>query len=334
MPYDINSETFYKKAMEVSKQFDNMVPYDVAVGYTWSDTASEISALISNANLLMQASKTDKVSRSDEYFAKRQNEIKNDLLLAIKNNKSCIYLQPKVSVSTGLLCGAEALIRMKGKDDEIIPPNNFIPLLEELGLIRYVDFWVLEKTVECLARWKKQGQKLFPISLNFSRATFLEPTAVEHICSVCEQYSISTKYLEIEITESLGDIETESIMLVAKKYKEKEIRLALDDFGAKYSNISIFGSIPFTTLKMDKTMIDPILFNPKMLDVAETVVSLCHKQSVCVVAEGVEREEQLKKLKEIGCDIVQGYFINKPLPILDFEKIYHKNDFGKPQKNS
>lgn len=322
LPFDMSSEVFYKKATLAAEKLNQNPSYNTAVGYTWSDSLSGFNELLSNVTLLMQASKNDRESKANEHFRKKKSNVKALLLDAIETEKAVIYLQPKVCIDNGKVCGAEALIRMKNDKGEIIPPLKFIPILEELNLIHYVDFFVLEKVVECLAKWKEDGKILYPISLNFSRATFLEPDAVDRICATCQKYNISTKYIEIEITESLGDIEAGSIILVANRFFEKGIRLALDDFGAKYSNISIFGSIPFATLKMDKSMIDPILANPRMMAVAESIIDLCHKQSIHVVAEGVENQDQLKALNNIQCDVVQGYVINKPLPLTDYESLY------------
>lgn len=323
LPQDLDSKTFYAQALQVAAEFEKTVSYNVAVGYTWSDTLHEANTVLSSVNILMNADKNDKLQCGNKYTEARRTKVHADLQESLHSGKALIYLQPKVNIHSGTLCGAEALIRMQDGNGKIIPPAAFIPLLEDLNLIRHIDFFVLDRTAEFLSHRQKQGLQLFPVSLNFSRSTFLEPYAVEHICTVCDKYEISKAFLEVEITESLGDLETESIALVAKKYAEAGIRLALDDFGAKYSNISIFGNIPFTTLKMDKSMVDDIGLNPKMLDIAEAIIKLCHKHDIHVVAEGVEQKEQLHLLRSIKCDIVQGYFINKPLPIADFERIYN-----------
>ena len=166
-----------------------------------------------------------------------------NLTRSLNQRRFEIYLQPKAEISTGKIKGAEALIRYRDEEHGLITPDKFIPQLESAGLIRYIDFFVLEEVCKTLQHWKSKGIELFPVSLNFSRATLLEKGVVERIIQTSDRYGIERSLLEIEITESIGDLEHRILSEISKKIIQEGYRLSLDDFGAQYSNLSILSTL-------------------------------------------------------------------------------------------
>ena len=321
-PQDLTAPAFNEKAAALETELDKSVIYYCACGYTWSDKAVSVNSLLSSANMLMLASKRQLGMRIENNAQQKKSLMEKELTASLHRDEALLYLQPKIDAATGEICGAEALVRMRGKEGGVILPGSFIPVLEEVGLVHYIDKCVLQKAINCLASWQRSGKKAVPISVNFSRQTFIEPDAAGLVKNSCTNGGVETNVIEIEITESLGDIETQSISMAAEKFAEAGIGLELDDFGAKYSNVAILGTLPFKALKLDKTLIDHITDNKKMMLIAKNIIALCHEQGIVVVAEGVEKREQLELLRDIRCDQIQGYLINKPLPAEEFAELY------------
>ncbi|MEG1500355.1 MAG: EAL domain-containing protein, partial [Clostridiales bacterium] len=318
---DISQREFIERAEDSRRFFDQAVHYDMAMGYTWTDMPESIDKLLVDVNYLMDASKIERHS-----LAKGRKQLQHDIILAdiietIEKNNVLVYLQPKMNVITGKICGAEALVRIRD-GEKIIYPNRFVPILEDAGLIRYIDFCVLEKVFSLLADWKEKGWPLLPLSLNFSRATIVEPNIVESISQISDKYDIPRSLVEIEITESLGDLEWEAIQRIGAGILAAGFRFALDDFGTQYSNLAILTSINFSTIKLDKSLVDRIVSNDRVRLLLESIIQLCKRYGFDVVAEGVETEAQFAVLEELGCEYIQGYLINKPIPISNFNELY------------
>ncbi len=321
---DITHDTFTAQVNAVREEFDVIVHFDVAVGATWTDVVSSIDKLVLESAELMSGAKREATARLNAKHDAHRSVILQDLQDSIKNAHTKIYLQPKATVMDDRICGAEALIRIVHPKQGVIYPGAFVPLLEELGLIRYVDFFVLESVCRVLEQWQQKGYSLFPISLNFSRATLLEPGVVQSIEAVTNRYAVPRRLIEIEITESMGDFAQETIANIAKNIRNAGFRLSLDDFGAKYSNLSILSAIHFSALKLDKSLADRVLSNKMACSIVKSVSALCAEYDVEVIAEGVETKAQRQKIGELGCGYVQGYIINKPIPTGEFETLYLK----------
>ncbi len=328
LPQDMGYEKFQETCLQTTNQLQELLLSTIMVGFSWDDKLMNFNTLIANATILMFADKREKERTGDMLVSRDKKQLESRLTRAIYNGQASIFLQPKVSLKDGSICGAEALIRIRNEEGKIEPPFRFIPLLERHGLIGHVDRFVLRQTVSLLAQWIQAGKKAIPISLNFSRNTFIEPQMMQYVCDVCEEFGVDQSLVQIEITETIGDLERESIASVANKFSEKGINLALDDFGAKYSNLSILSVVPFNCLKLDKAMIDLLVPNDKMRTICRSVIKLCHEAGIETVAEGVEQKEQYDLLKNLNCDKIQGYYINKPLPVADFEALYMTSEIA------
>ncbi|HZK20543.1 MAG TPA: EAL domain-containing protein [Treponemataceae bacterium] len=316
------SDVFYSKVaelkMECAKSFKNLI----AVGYSWKDYEISINELFLHASERLYHDRRilakSAVHVQDSHYEKALEKVQKD----IKEGRYVVFLQPKVRCSDGAICGAEALVRYYDDDGNIIEPNSFIPYLEAEGLIPEIDFFMLEAVNAILESWLDKGGVPYPVSLNFSRVTMMYSDIFERVESIQKKFSISRAFLEIEMTETIGSIEEDVLIQIGKKLFGMGFSLALDDFGARYSNLSILTFLPFNVLKLDKTLIRDIFFNARTKIVVQSFLTTCTNLNIYSIAEGVENQEQFDILKEMGCDAVQGYLINKPIPVEMYEKKY------------
>ncbi len=241
---------------------------------------------------------------------------------ALADGEFVVYYQPKVNLTERTMYGAEALVRWI-RHGSLVPPMRFIPQLEREGSVCQLDYYVLEQTCRFLKDRQDKGQKLVPISVNFSRRHLEEDDLVDRIVGVVDKYGIEHRYIEIELTESEDYQNYEIMSNVINKLKERGISTSIDDFGTGFSSLNMIKEVDLDTIKIDKSLIPLDNGNDsKEQDIVmfSSIVSLINKLGKKSVAEGVETEEQLDYLRKLGCDIVQGYVFDKPLTSEDFEK--------------
>ena len=258
------------------------------------------------------------LENSQNTVADNLKQLKN----VIESGKFRTFFQPKANVETDEICGAEALIRYYDEKTGIVPPGRFLPQIEKAGFIRLIDLFILKDSCRILKKWIESGWKPFPISLNFSRATILEPGILEETNEIVESIGVPKELIQIEVTETIGSIDTSSLKEIVEQFTEAGYKIALDDFGAEYSNIYVLYSLKLNALKLDRRIVNDIYHDKRARFVVENVIHICKELQIECVAEGVETEEQLGVLKEMECDVMQGYFLNKPLPETEFEKLY------------
>ncbi|MEG1385038.1 MAG: diguanylate cyclase [Oscillospiraceae bacterium] len=321
---DITQSAFSHSVEQAKDEFSKIIYFSVGIGSVWTNSGTQINKLMQEAIAMMDSAKSELKAQQAAKKDLQKNEILQDVLDSLQNGWAHAYLQPKATLADGTVSGAEALIRIEHPKRGLIFPRAFVPLLEKLGIIRYIDLFILEDVCKILQAWKNEGYALFPISLNFSRSTMLEPNLVKTVIDITNQYDIPRDLLEIEITESLGDFEWGTIAKIAGSIRDAGFRLSLDDFGAKYSNLSILASTSFSALKIDKSLIDHVVTNPMIQSIIRSVTELCKEYDIDVLAEGVETEGQRQKLDSLGCDYMQGYLVNKPIPVQDFTDKYLK----------
>lgn len=251
------------------------------------------------------------------------------LLSAIQNNEFVVYFQPKVSISDMKIAGAEALVRWNC-DGQILPPVKFIPFCERTGLVIDVDFYVLEETCKRMRAWMNAGIELVRVSVNFSKYHFNEPGVAERIFEVVKRYGIPTEYLEVEFTETAYLDKEELLENTVEKLKSYGIKSSIDDFGSGYSSLNLLQNMDFEVVKLDKSLLGKGVENGKAKKVISSIIHMAKELEMEVLAEGVETPEEYNLLKELKCDIVQGFLFDKPLPSDEFErrlrgKYYPKN---------
>lgn len=248
------------------------------------------------------------------------SKIISDFHRAVEAGEFHVYYQPKVDISSSTLCGAEALVRWI-KDGKVIPPADFIPVLEAEGLITEVDFLVFETVCRNICEWEDKGITPVTISSNFSKLHLANPNFAESVLSTARKYGINPDFLEIELTESSGYSNYDALTEFVRKMNNAKIHTSIDDFGTGYSSLSMLKDINVDVVKIDKSFLAKTDFEDihqeKML---ENVIKMINDLDRTVICEGIENESQLDFLKHASCSVVQGYFFDKPLPHDEFEK--------------
>jgi EAL domain-containing protein (putative c-di-GMP-specific phosphodiesterase class I) len=229
-----------------------------------------------------------------------------------------VWYQPKYDPGTGAVVGAEALVRWRNSDGSLISPGTFIPLFERNGMIRHLDEYVFRAVCMQQVRWQQQGCRIFPISVNLSRASLYFQNVVERYRKIAKEIGIDPAYVPIEITETAA-LDDKEIRRLADHIYEAGFPLHMDDFGSGYSSFATLNIMHFDTLKLDKSLIDYI-GNYSGDRLLEHTIALAKELGMHVTAEGVENREQVVFLQELNCDSIQGFYFSKPLPMEEFSQ--------------
>lgn len=293
--------------------------FTVALGSSWDEVEKNLDVLTNQASEAMEADKKRHHDvKQDKDDDDRRTALRN-LVASLGDGKFLVYLQPKVSLMDGRLVGAEALVRYRDDEQGIISPARFIQGLEDSGLIRHVDLFVFEWVCQVVERWEREGRAV-PVSFNFSRRTLLENDLVPSMESIVSRHDLSRSNLEIEITESFAVIGKSVLYRAANDLLGAGFSLSLDDFGTKYTDLSILSSIDFSLIKLDKSLIEAIVDDATKQTVLKHIIGMCDELRVGVIAEGVESAEQERVLRGLGCRKGQGYLYSRPEPLKDFER--------------
>ena len=242
----------------------------------------------------------------------------------IKNNEFVIYLQPKFYTNTGKLAGAEALIRWN-RDGKLVMPNIFIPLFEKYELITVLDTYVLENICRLQQQWRKQEYNIVPISVNESRLHLYNENHINDLIDLVNKYNVQPNTIELEMTETTVVHNVELAKEAEKNVHKLGFIVSMDDFGTGYSSFSMLKNINIDVLKMDKSFFDDVLESIRGKIIIEAIIEMSHKLNIKVVAEGIETKEQVEYLKNIKCDMIQGYYFERPIKVEKFEEKYMKH---------
>ncbi|MEG2893246.1 MAG: GGDEF domain-containing protein [Clostridium sp.] len=253
-----------------------------------------------------------------------QVEIESSMESSLKDNQFKVYLQPKYSLQTNEIVGAEALIRWAHPTKGLIPPDKFIPLFERNGFISDLDRYVFEKVCITLRNWLDNGYNPLPLSVNLSRVHIHNSKFITDYLSIMEEYSISPSLIEIEFTESVAVYSVDILLDTMNKLKDIGFVIAMDDFGSGYSSLNILKDMPVDVLKLDREFLSDNFNTKRGQTILESIVSMAKKLNMKIVSEGIETSAQAKYMSDIGCDLAQGYYFSKPITINDFEKITYK----------
>lgn len=242
----------------------------------------------------------------------REHELESSFSNAIANENFKIWFQPKFDAKTEKLVGAEALVRWQQNDGTIVPPNDFIYVFENDGLIVRLDEYVFRKVCAIIRNWLDEGVTVLPISVNVSRASLHHSQTIENYKNIVKEFGIPIDLVSLEITESTA-YESKQIEQLATELKQNGFRIDMDDFGTGLSSLAALNIIPFDVVKIDKSLVD-FIGTPDGNEIIKHAIEIFHYKKIHVVAEGVENKEQLDFLKTLNCECIQGYYFSPPLP--------------------
>ena len=318
------------KGIENLKIKGNIYNLSVNMGlYKVKNEDKNISEIMDKAIIAQSVSKGDVFDKYHIYDKKMEEEleleskIEQTMHQSLINREFKVYYQPKFYTKDESLYGAEALVRWR-HNEELIPPNKFIPLFEKNKFILKLDLYIFEQVCKDIKMWKEKYRKDIVVSVNVSRQHFMEEHFLEKYLMITAKYGINPNNIDLEITESAAVNDGIDIIEIMRKMKQLGFLISIDDFGTGYSSLSMLQDMPADILKIDKSFVDIIGKNEK--NIVDYILNIAKELKIKTIAEGVETKEQREYLLEKGCDIIQGYYYSKPLSIDEFEKYFNSQN--------
>ena len=268
----------------------------------------------------------------DDEMQKRrtlENQIVNEMKEAIEQHQFKVYFQPKYSIKNREITGAEALIRWERENGEVLSPDSFIPVYENNGKIVELDFYVFETVVKYLAKNQKEGRNQVPISINASSLHAMDPQTITLYMDILKKYDVDPSLVEIELTETAVVSEYESVRELFDEFQLHGIKTAMDDFGSGYSILNTIVDIPVDVIKIDRGFITSCLESDRGIYFLKHLIDMIRNLGYQIICEGVETDQQIEILKQIGCDEIQGYWYSKPLKEEDYDKLLQTENISK-----
>ncbi|WP_342756984.1 GGDEF domain-containing protein [Kineothrix sedimenti] len=259
----------------------------------------------------------------DDDFRQRMLQeklLEDQMKLALQHEEFIVYYQPKYSVTTKKLVGAEALVRWRKADGSTVMPGKFIPLAEKKGFISYLDKYIFAEVCKKQKEWLEAGKEVVPVSVNLSRRHLYNDSFIEEYVQMVEDAKVPAKYMQLELTESAIFENQEALCQIIDRLHAMGFRILMDDFGTGYSSLMMLKSISIDVLKLDKSFVDDF-DDPKGQKIITSVIELAQALHMEVTAEGVETEEQYEFLRKLGCNTIQGFYFAKPMPEEEFERL-------------
>jgi diguanylate cyclase (GGDEF)-like protein/PAS domain S-box-containing protein len=338
-----NREIALNRAIHVAEQIlASLVKPFVLEGREFFVTASigialspqdgnELSQLMKNADTAMYHAK-ERGKNNFQFYQADMNasalerlELESDLRHALEQNEFVLYYQPQFSGDGKRLTGTEALLRWRHPRRGLVPPGDFIPVLEELGLVVDVGDWVISEACRQLKTWHQAKVRVPKVSVNISARQFSDGQLGTRIANTLKETGLPPACLELELTESILMREVSEAMQILAGLKNLGLSIAVDDFGTGYSSLNYLKQFPIDVLKIDRTFVDGLPSGEQDAQIARAIIAMAHSLNLAVIAEGVETQEQLDFLREHGCDEVQGYLFGRPMPANTFE-VQFSND--------
>ena len=289
--------------------------------------ASNMETLVAHADAAMYYAK-QQGRNNFQCFLPRMNtstqekvKLESDMYVALEQKQFELYYQPKVNTATGVMHGAEALLRWTHPVHGVIPPSTFIPIAEESGLIGALGAWVVREACRQARAWQLAGLPSLRVAVNLSASQFRQGDIVAIIRDALDAAGLEARFLEVELTESVVMSDPEESIAILEKLSTMGVLVSIDDFGTGYSSMSYLRRFPIDKIKIDRAFISEAMSRPDDASIVRAIVSLAHNLRLKVVAEGVESTDQLEFLKTLGCDQYQGYHYSAALPASQFEAL-------------
>ena len=298
----------------------------VSIGISlYPEDGTQLRDLMSNADSAMYHAK--KMGRANfQFFTPQMNAaagarlaLERDLRRALDQGEFELHYQPKVDVASGAVHAMEALVRWRSPERGLVPPNDFIPVAEDIGLIIPLGAWVLREACRQNCAWQRAGLPPLRVAVNLSAYQFAQSNLPDFVAGVLAETGMAANCLELEVTESVVMHNPAEAALILERLHAQGIHISVDDFGTGYSSLSYLKQFRLDTLKIDRSFVRHISSDADDAAIVRSVIALAHSLRLRVIAEGVETDEQLAYLRHLGCDQYQGYLSSKPLPAAEFE---------------
>lgn len=324
-------EALQDKLRDISGVIDGSAPLTIYTGVycTGGENAQlSVNEMIDRANIAQKKAKSLVVGGCAIYSEDirramlEEQALENRMLPALQNGEFVVYLQPKYGIKTGSAVSAEALVRWEHPGQGLIPPDKFIPLFERNGFIQQLDAYMFEQVCKLLRGWIDEGKTPLPISVNVSRFQLNNEHFLQNYFDIRNSWRIPDQLIEIEFTESLVFENAGRMTSILQAFHENGFLCSIDDFGSGYSSLNLLKDLPVDILKLDKVFFDKGQHQEREHIIIRSVIDMAKKLSMQTIAEGVERWDQVEFLQEAGCELVQGYVFDRPLPARVFEEKY------------
>ncbi len=313
---------------------NSMLHSTVSIGISiYPEDGENVDELMRSADIAMYNAKSKGKNKYVFYSHDMQDMIRERMIIekylrnAIQNNEFLLYYQPQLDIKTGKISGFEALLRWNNSELGLVPPLKFISIAEETHQIIPIGEWVLETACLFLKHLHSEGYANISMSVNVSILQLLQNDFADTVLKIIKDVGIHPEHLELEITESVLMESFEAICENLLSLKNNGVKIALDDFGRGYSSLSYLKQLPINTLKIDKSFIDSIHSDKSSENITGTIVSIGRKMGMTILAEGVEKQEQLQYLTKHKCHKIQGFLISKPVPPDEAIKLFHEPQY-------
>ena len=308
-----------------------LVTGSIGIG-RYPQDGSDAATLLRNADAAMYLAK-EKGKNNIQFYtteladmAARQFELESALRMALVRDELLLHYQPKVDVASGALLGLEALVRWQHPTRGLVPPNDFIPLAEERGLIVPLGRWVVQTACRQVRDWRDAGLTPPPVAVNLSARQFADDDLIPMIQGAMTRWGLAAADLEIELTESVLMVDPVRASGVLQQLHRLGVRISIDDFGTGYSSLSYLKRFPAKAVKIDRSFICGLPSDGDDAAITQAIIAMAHSLGLSVVAEGVETEAQLEALRQLGCDQAQGFLLGRPMPAAAFATTLAKDD--------
>jgi EAL domain-containing protein (putative c-di-GMP-specific phosphodiesterase class I) len=312
---------------------DTSLEIESATGITlYPEHGDDPAMLLQHADIAMHVAKSEAKGFSifnpeDNPYSLRRLKLLGELRQAIEEKKLVLYYQPQIDLNTGQITSVEALARWPHSVDGMIPPGEFIPMVEQSGLIRPFTLWVLEEAITQLKRWSEAGIDL-TVAVNLSTRNLLDAELAGNITKLLKLYNVSPGHLTLEVTESAVMSRPETALKVLTQLHKMGLKLSIDDFGTGYSSLAYLKKLPVQELKIDQSFVFGLSADDDDAVIVRSTIDLAQNMGLKVVAEGVEDQDVLDILKILRCDTAQGYHMSHPLPREELEQWLINSPWG------